>query len=73
MDTVTLQELKRHLWEAAHKERFPDQQLLQLLNHLNKIDLGVKNVRVDDMSRAYEYQSVASRACGAEAAVKKIF
>ena len=39
----------------TNKERLPDHLLLQLLNHFNKIDLGVKNVRVDDMGRAYEY------------------
>ena len=39
----------------TNKERLPDHLLLQLLNHFNKLDLSVKNVRVDDMGRAYEY------------------
>lgn len=39
----------------TNKERLPDHLLLQLLNHFNKIDLGVQNVRDDDMGRAYEY------------------
>lgn len=39
----------------TNKERLPDHLLLQLLNHFNKVNLGVKNVRDDDMGRAYEY------------------
>lgn len=39
----------------TNKERLPDHLLLQLLNHFNKIKLGVGNVRDDDMGRAYEY------------------
>ncbi|NCC60899.1 MAG: SAM-dependent DNA methyltransferase [Verrucomicrobiae bacterium] len=39
----------------TNKERLPDHLLLQLLNHFNKLDLSIKNVRVDDMGRAYEY------------------
>ena len=39
----------------TNKERLPDHLLLQLLNHFNKIKLGVRHVRDDDMGRAYEY------------------
>ena len=39
----------------TNKDRLPDHLLLQLLNHFNKINLGVQNVRDDDMGRAYEY------------------
>lgn len=39
----------------TNKERLPDHLLLQLLNHFNKVKLGVENVRDDDMGRAYEY------------------
>lgn len=39
----------------TNKERLPDHLLLNLLNHFNKVNLGVKNVRDDDMGRAYEY------------------
>jgi len=39
----------------TNKERLPDHLLLQLLNHFNKINLGVQYVRDDDMGRAYEY------------------
>ena len=39
----------------TNKERLPDHLLLQLLNHFNKIRLGVGHVRDDDMGRAYEY------------------
>lgn len=39
----------------TNKERLPDHLLHQLLNHFNKINLGVENVRDDDMGRAYEY------------------
>ncbi len=34
----------------TNKERLPDHLLLQLLNHFNKINLGVNNVRDDDIS-----------------------
>ncbi|MBF0452858.1 MAG: hypothetical protein HQK75_19305 [Candidatus Magnetomorum sp.] len=37
----------------TNKERLPDHLLLQLLNHFNKIKLGVGHVRDDDMGRAY--------------------
>jgi type I restriction enzyme M protein len=33
----------------TNKERLPDHLLLQLLNHFNKVNLGVKSVRDDDM------------------------
>jgi type I restriction enzyme M protein len=39
----------------TNKDRLPDHLLLQLLNHFNKINLSVQNVRDDDMGRAYEY------------------
>lgn len=39
----------------TNKERLPDHLLLNLLNHFNKVKLGVENVRDDDMGRAYEY------------------
>jgi type I restriction enzyme M protein len=39
----------------TNKERLPDHLLLTLLNHFNKVSLGVTNVRDDDMGRAYEY------------------
>ncbi len=39
----------------TNKERLPDHLLLQLLDHFNKLNLGVQNVRDDDMGRAYEY------------------
>lgn len=39
----------------TNKERLPDHLLLQLLNHFNKVCLGVETVRDDDMGRAYEY------------------
>lgn len=39
----------------TNKERLSDELLGTLLNHLNKINLGVSNVRDDDMGRAYEY------------------
>ena len=39
----------------TNKERLPDHLLLKLLNHFNKVNLGVHNVRDDDMGRAYEY------------------
>ena len=39
----------------TNKDRLPDHLLLQLLNHFNKVSLGVQNVRDDNMGRAYEY------------------
>lgn len=39
----------------TNKERLPDHLLLQLLNHFNKINLGVHDINYDDMGRAYEY------------------
>lgn len=39
----------------TNKECLLDQLLLQLLNHFNKIRLGVGHVRDDDMGRAYKY------------------
>lgn len=39
----------------TNKERLSDELLITLLNHFNKIDLGVASVRNDDMGRAYEY------------------
>ena len=39
----------------TNKERLPDHLLLQLLDHFNKIKLGVGHVRDDDMGRVYEY------------------
>ncbi len=39
----------------TNKERLPDHLLIQVLNHFNKINLGVACVRDDDMGRAYEY------------------
>ncbi|WP_340123700.1 class I SAM-dependent DNA methyltransferase [Methylobacter svalbardensis] len=39
----------------TNKERLSDELLGTLLNHFNKINLGVSNVRDDDMGRAYEY------------------
>ncbi|UXL37984.1 type I restriction-modification system subunit M [Pseudomonas fragi] len=39
----------------TNKERLPDELLATLLNHFNKVDLGVASVRNDDMGRAYEY------------------
>lgn len=39
----------------TNKERLPDDLLITLLNHFNKVNLGVSNVRDDDMGRAYEY------------------
>lgn len=39
----------------TNKERLSDELLSTLLNHFNKINLGVSNVRNDDMGRAYEY------------------
>lgn len=39
----------------TNKERLPDELLVTLLNHFNKVSLGVASVRNDDMGRAYEY------------------
>ncbi|MCL1123411.1 type I restriction-modification system subunit M [Shewanella surugensis] len=39
----------------TNKERLSDELLLTLLNHFNKVNLGVVSVRNDDMGRAYEY------------------
>jgi len=39
----------------TNKERLPDELLMTLLNHFNKVNLGVASVRDDDMGRAYEY------------------
>lgn len=39
----------------TNKERLPDHLILELLNHFNQIPMGVKDVRDDDMGRAYEY------------------
>jgi type I restriction enzyme M protein len=39
----------------TNKERLPDELLITLLNHFNKVDLAVASVRNDDMGRAYEY------------------
>lgn len=39
----------------TNKERLPDELLSTLLDHFNKVNLGVSNVRDDDMGRAYEY------------------
>ncbi len=39
----------------SNKDRLPDHLLLALLNHFNKVSLGVQNVRDDNMGRAYEY------------------
>lgn len=39
----------------TNKERLSDELLGILLNHFNKVNLGVASVRDDDMGRAYEY------------------
>lgn len=39
----------------TNKERLSDELLATLLNHFNKVNLGVASVRDDDMGRAYEY------------------
>ena len=39
----------------SNKERLSDELLCTLLNHFNKINLSISNVRNDDMGRAYEY------------------
>jgi type I restriction enzyme M protein len=38
----------------TNKERLSNEFLATLLNHFNKVDLGVDSVRDDDMGRAYE-------------------
>ncbi len=39
----------------TNKDRLPDDLLITLLDHFNKVNLGVGSVRDDDMGRAYEY------------------
>ncbi|MDO6533854.1 type I restriction-modification system subunit M [Alteromonas stellipolaris] len=39
----------------TNKDRLSDELLSTLLNHFNKVSLGVASVRDDDMGRAYEY------------------
>lgn len=39
----------------TNKDRLPDSLLAELLNHFNQIPMGVKNIRDDDMGRAYEF------------------
>ena len=39
----------------TNKERLPDSLITELLNHFHQIPMGVKDVRDDDMGRAYEY------------------
>lgn len=39
----------------TNKDRLPDELLSTLLNHFNKVNIGVASVRDDDMGRAYEY------------------
>lgn len=39
----------------TNKERLSDELLITLLDHFNKVNLGVASVRDDDMGRAYEY------------------
>ncbi|ELE2042654.1 SAM-dependent DNA methyltransferase [Vibrio vulnificus] len=39
----------------TNKERLSDELLSTLLNHFNKVNLGVSSVRNDNMGRAYEY------------------
>lgn len=39
----------------TNKDRLSDELLATLLNHFNKVKLGVSSVRDDDMGRAYEY------------------
>ena len=41
------------LW--TNKDRLPDSLITELLNHFHQIPMGVKDVREDDMGRAYEY------------------
>lgn len=39
----------------TNKDRLPDNLIIELLNHFHQIPMGVKDVRDDDMGRAYEY------------------
>ncbi len=39
----------------TNKDRLPDHLIHQLLDHFNRINLGISNVRVDDMGLAYEF------------------
>ena len=39
----------------TNKDRLPDSLVTDLLNHFHQIPMGVKDVRDDDMGRAYEY------------------
>lgn len=39
----------------TNKDRLSDELLSTLLNHFNKVNIGVASVRDDDMGRAYEY------------------
>lgn len=39
----------------TNKERLPDHLLVSLINHFNKIPLGIKAVSQDDLGNAYEY------------------
>ena len=39
----------------TNKDRLPDHLIGRLLDHFNEVNLGVRNVRDDNMGRAYEY------------------
>ena len=39
----------------TNKDRLPDSLILELLNHFHQIPMGVKDVKDDEMGRAYEY------------------
>lgn len=39
----------------TNKDRLSDELLSTLLNHFNKVNIGIASVRDDDMGRAYEY------------------
>lgn len=39
----------------TNKDRLPDSLITELLNHFHQIPMGVKDVRDDDMGRAYEF------------------
>ena len=39
----------------TNKERLPDHLLVSLVNHFNKIPLGIEDVSQDDLGNAYEY------------------
>ncbi len=39
----------------TNKDRLSDSLIIELLNHFHQIPMGVKDVRDDDMGRAYEY------------------